>query len=363
MKNVHRLLVLCLLSLPALPASAHHSRSAFDLTATVEVRGEVVEYRYRSPHAYLVVDGIAYVDGQRVSADVERWEWESESVPVLVSRGQNGDTYQPGDAVTLRGRPSRREGHHFALLGETVSLNGQPLTAQDSERTTNTRRAAAEGGVAPDAGLTGVDLIAGRWVPVFRPPGNGSVLPLTEAGLQAWQQYDPKLSPANTCESMGVPEIFHAPFYLYDISLTDTAAILTTEAYEIRRTVPLDGSQVAADDTGAHGLVKGRIEGDALVIESTGFPASRWGLGAATQINGGGADVPSSDQKTLTERYTTSPDGRTLYYDYTLNDPVYLTQPYSFRISFQRLPASTPMYPYECDVESASAFSRGPEDQ
>ncbi|KAF0187765.1 MAG: hypothetical protein FD165_2883, partial [Gammaproteobacteria bacterium] len=298
------------------------------------------------------------VGGQRVSPDVERWEFESQSIPVLVARGEDGNTYKPGDAVTLRGNPGRREGQHFALLGETVSINGQPLTTQASERTTNMRRAVAEGGVAPEPGISGVDLIAGRWVPVFVPPGTSSVLPLTEAALQAWQQYDPKLSPANTCESMGVPEIFHAPFYLYDISLSDTAAILTTEAYEIRRTVPLDGSQAPADDTGAHGIVKGRIEGDALVIESTGFRASRWGLGAATQLNGGGADVPSSDQKTLTERYTTSADGRTLFYDYTLNDPVYLTQPYSYRISFQRVPASTPMYPYECDVESASAFSR-----
>lgn len=358
MKNTSRLLVLCLLSLPTLPATAHHSRSAFDLATTVEVRGEIVEYRYRSPHAYLVVDGIAYVGGERVSADVERWEWESQSIPVLVARGEDGNTYKAGDAVTLRGNPSRREGQHFALLSETVSINGQPLTAQASSRTTNVRRAAAEGGVAPEPGVSGVNLIAGRWVPVFVPPGSSSVLPLTEAALQAWQQYDPKLSPANTCESMGVPEIFHAPFYLYDITLSGNAAILTTEAYEIRRTVPLDGSQVPADDTGAHGVVKGRIDGDALVIESTGFRASRWGLGAATQLNGGGADVPSSDQKTLTERYTTSADGRTLYYDYTLNDPLYLTEPYSHRISFQRVPADTPMYPYECDVESASAFSR-----
>ncbi len=358
MNMPQKLLAVCLLTAPAIAAQAHHSRSAFDLNASVEVRGEVVEYRYRSPHAYLVVDGIAYVDGQRVSADVERWEWESESIPVLVTRGQDANTYQPGDAVTLRGRPSRRAGHHFALLGETVSINGQPLAAQGTERAANARRAVAEGGVAPDPGVSGVNLIAGRWTPVFVPPGTSSVLPLTEAALQAWQQYDPKLSPANTCESMGVPEIFHAPFYLYDIGLADNAAILTTEAYAIRRTVPLDGSQAPADDTGAHGIVKGRIEGDALVIESTGFRASRWGLGAATQLNGGGADVPSSDQKTLTERYTTSADGRTLFYDYTLNDPVYLTQPYSYRVSFQRVPASTPMYPYECDVESASTFSR-----
>ena len=223
-----------------------------------------------------------------------------------------------------------------------------------------TEQAVAEGGVASAPDAVGVARITGRWVPKFVPAGDASALPLNAAGLTAWRNYDPKLSPANTCESMGVPEIFHAPWYLFDIQLSNEAAVLTTEAYEIRRTVPLNGERVPADATGAHGNVHGRVEGNVLVIESDGFPASRWGLGAATQRNGGGADVPSSDQKTLTERYSVSDDGRTLFYDYTLSDPVYLRESYNYRVEFLRMPHETPMYPYECDVESASMFSREP---
>jgi hypothetical protein len=77
---------------------------------------------------------------------------------------------------------------------------------------------------------------------------------------------------------------------------------------------------------------------------------------------GGGADVPSSTAKTLVERYTVSADGRTLFYDYTMNDPAYLSAPYSHRVEFMRMPSDTPMYPYTCDPESAAMFSRDAEE-
>jgi hypothetical protein len=343
-------------------AQAHHSRSGYDQDVTVEVRGEVVDYKFRSPHSSMVVDGIAYIGGVRQGQAVERWEWESEAVPAMIASGMKADTFTPGDSITLRGHPSRKEGFKFAQLVNVVSLNGKPFTTEQAERSKLTQEATSQGGVpsAPDA--VGVARIAGRWVPKFVPPGEQSALPLNEAGLAAWRNYDPKRSPANTCETMGVPEIFHAPFYLYDIRLSDMAAVLTTEAYEIRRAVPLSGERVPAHSSGAYGNVQGHVEGDSLVIESSGFPASRWGLGAATQLNGGGADVPSSEQKSLVERYSVSADGRTLFYDYTLSDPAYLREPYDHRIEFLRVPDDTPMYPYECDVESASMFSRDPND-
>ncbi len=61
-----------------------------------------------------------------------------------------------------------------------------------------------------------------------------------------------------------------------------------------------------------------RIDGDTLVVESRDFPPSRWGLGIEEAH---GADVPSSERKTLTERFTAQPDGQTLVYEYTLDGP------------------------------------------
>lgn len=74
---------------------------------------------------------------------------------------------------------------------------------------------------------------------------------------------------------------------------------------------------------------------------------------------GAGADVPSSAEKTLTERYSVSGDGETLVLEYTLRDPVYLAAPYEGRVELTRVPDGTPMYAYGCDPESAGMWSRG----
>ena len=53
-----------------------------------------------------------------------------------------------------------------------------------------------------------------------------------------------------------------------------------------------------------------------------------------------------------------SPNGRTLYYEYALEDPVYLTGPKRGRVALTRVHLDTPMYPYVCDIESAQMWSR-----
>src|SRR5690606_24024967 len=97
--------------------------------------------------------------------------------------------------------------------------------------------------------------------------------------------------------------------------------------------------------SGVWGSARARIEGNTLVIESKDYPASKWGLGAATQILGGGADVPSSPQKVVTERISTSDDGLQLHYDYVVFDPVYMTGEYGARVVLRRAPDSAVMVP------------------
>ena len=72
----------------------------------------------------------------------------------------------------------------------------------------------------------------------------------------------------------------------------------------------------------------------------------------------GGAVIPSSNRKTLKERFSVTPDGGTLVYAYTLYDPVYMTEPFEGRVELTRVPDDVQMHAYDCDVESASQFSR-----
>lgn len=335
-------------------AHAHHSISAnFDTSRQIEIRGEVVSFQFRSPHSSMVVDGIVYVDGVPQGDTPERWEIESSAAAGLRSQGIDRDTFQPGDAVVVVGAPHRNPALHRSN-SSNFSKPGVALTPPPP---------VVAGAAAVPEEATGVQRVQGRWRPPFQPPGTASALPLNEAGLAAWRAYDQKLSPANTCEPMNIPVVFNAPSYLVDIRFSDRQVVVRNQAYDVVRTVPLDGTSAPVDPQGHWGTAGARIEGETLVIDSRDFRPSRWGLGAATQINGGGADVPNSDRKTISERFSVSEDGQTLFYEYTLFDPVYMRQPHEARVALARVADDAPMHPYDCDVESAAMFSRGADER
>jgi len=331
-------------------ASAHHSITAnFDQDREIEIRGEVVDFNYVSPHASMVIDGIAYEDGEALSGATERWEIESSAVKGLAGRGITGDTFQPGDRIMVRGSPHRNSDLHRANSSNFLAIDGSALDFTAPLRSEV---------VVPQ--VAGARRAEGRWTPPFQRPSNRSALPLNDAGNQAWLNYDQAQSPANTCEPMSVPVVMNAPSYYLDIRFGDGQVVIFNEAYDIDRTVVFGNDYAPADPNGQWGDVRGRIDGDALVVESRNYPPSKWGLGAATQINGGGADVPSSAQKQMTESFSTSEDGLELYYDYVLTDPMYLTGPHTARVVLRRVADDALMVSYDCNVDSARQFSRAP---
>jgi hypothetical protein len=298
-----------------------------------------------------VVRGRAYEDGALIGDGIQDWEIESSATKGLLGRGITADTIKPGDDIIVVGSPHRR-GLYRANSSQFLAANRSPLGSPPA----GAAEAVAENLVPP--GLVGALRVTGRWRPPYQREGTTSALPLNEAGLAAWSSYDQKLSPANTCEPMSIPVIFNAPGYFVDIRFGGDNVVIRNEAYDVNRTVPLGDEFMAADPDGYWGRVRGHIDGNTLVVESRDYPVSKWGLGAATQINGGGADVPSSEQKTLTERFSVSDDALTLIYEYTLFDPVYMREPHNARIEIARVADDSPMYAYDCNAESASMFSR-----
>jgi hypothetical protein len=331
-------------------AHAHHSvTGSFDPSRSIEITGDVVEWRFRNPHTLLVVDGTAVIDGKR--DDVKRrWEIESSAAAGLRASGVDEKTFVPGAHVTVKGMPHRNattyRANAFASAGSFLDANGKTIFGENF-----VTDAVTAIGVSSER-------LDGLWRPPFQPNPVTTPLSLTAAGRQAWERYDQKRSPANTCEPMSIPDIYNAPSYIVTIEIADKQAVVKNQAYKVVRTIPLDGSEAPADPKQQFGIVRGRIDNGALVIESRAYPASAWGLGAATQVMGAGADVPSSPQKTVVERFAVSPDGLKLSYEYTVQDPVYLAAPFTHRVEWARLPNDTTIYPYDCDVESASQFSR-----
>ena len=343
-------LVASLLFLFVSYGQAHHAVTVhFNPNAVIEIRGVVVEFRLQSPHSLLIIDGTAFIDGIAQSDVAERWEVEGNSTPIMRRADISQDSFQAGANIRVVGWQNRDPEVRF-MFGNTYITDNAVFGEERVEGYTS---------VADEN--AGIQRIAGRW----RSPGylNGpeSPLPLNEAGLAAWRAYDPRFSPAVTCESQSIPGVFHAP-YIFDVQVNGQEVVLHNEAYSITRTVEVDGEESLANPGGIFGVARARVEDGSLVVESRDYPSSKWGLGIATHLNGGGADVPSSEQKTVVERYSVSPDGQTLVLDYTLYDPVYLTEPHVGRFELARVADDTPIYSYECDIESAGLFTRQLED-
>lgn len=344
MKAGSSVLLVALLGL-CTQAAAHHSFIAsYDPGRATEMTGVIAQYTLKSPHSLILLD-VQGEDGQ-----LARYEVEMASLPMMRRRGFHPDSFKPGDEITVVAWPHRTSalpivwGAGIVTPDQAAIVSGEHVEIAATE----SRHQAA----------SGVARMAGRWLAPFPEVGRESPLPLSAAGVAARASYDPKLSPANTCEPNNVPAVFHSP-YLFELRIDEHEVVIHHEAYNVTRRVPLNAEPRPAEPTGQFGTrVVGRIDGDELVVASEGFPPSRWGLGVAGTTNGAGADVPSSAQKKLMERYSLSADGNTLTMAYTLEDPVYLTRPYSNRVELTRVADDAPMYDYACEPENASRFSR-----
>jgi Family of unknown function (DUF6152) len=334
--------------------------AVFDAETRIELRGVVVDFKLRNPHASFIVDAQQFVDSEP-RGDTERWEIESQAPSMLRSLGIDAQTFEPGDEITIIAAPHRDRSFKFAHSVEIVDAFGSEYRMANSDRLFSPSLLAAAGASSeqPSEALTteGIAKLNGRWQqPLVDVAGHGPALPLNEAGMAAWRGYDAKRSPANTCEPKNVPDSFFAPFFMFELQVDERQASLRNEEYGTVRIVPLKGTRALAEPSGRFGTVKGRIAGDTLVVLSRGYPESRWGLGV--EEFHGGADIPSSDQKELQEWFSVTPDGRTLVYEYALKDRAYMTRPHEGRVELTRVPDDVGMYTSQCDLESASMWSR-----
>lgn len=329
---------------------AHHSFAVnFDITGSAEVRGVVTDVRIRNPHSIIELD----VEG--AGGATEQWVVETHSVPLLLRVGIDSSTFVEGEELIVRGMPSRVSGRPLIFGLEFIKSDGSSYVWRPDS-------------LVPEGGLSAAQLSALRAGPArfegvwgYEADPNphifaDSPLPLTQAGLDARAAFDPFNTSAMRCIPPNLPGILYVP-YLYGIQIEDDAVLLQHEYFAVTRTVPFGSEPVRTEASGLFGEASARWEGDALVVESSGFPDLEAGMATAFDPNGAGADVGSSDQKLFTERYTVSDDGRTLTIDYTIEDSVYLTEPYQGRTQMTRLADGTRIEDFECDAAIASESS------
>ena len=177
--------------------------------------------------------------------------------------------------------------------------------------------------------------------PVPPPPLKAQYKPAWDAKQQAIKEADARGEPPFTdyvkCLPDGMPTMMIAMFPM-EVLQTPGQVTIMQEAYNQVRRIYLNEKQIPIEDAepGYWGHSVGHWEGNTLLIDTVGIKPTVTFRG-----------VPHSDQMRIHERIEMlRPD---FFEDHiTVEDPVYLTAPWSFSYAYTRLPHYK-MLEYVCD--------------
>jgi len=100
-------LVLTAMLLLSISAYAHHSQQAtYDLNKKIEVKGKLVQFMFRNPHAFVTVEA------PDENGQPQKWSVEWAGAAQLGGQGVTRDSFKIGDLVTITGNPSRTAVDH-----------------------------------------------------------------------------------------------------------------------------------------------------------------------------------------------------------------------------------------------------------
>jgi hypothetical protein len=333
--------LLGLLGLLPTPAVAHHNFAThYDETNIVEINGTLTSVELRNPHSFFTLD----VLGSK--GLVENWEVEGHAVGILRREGVTDNTFSIGDVVTVSGPRGRRKDKNLVFGANLQAADGsvfhtmKALTRGSKDKISDTRR-----------GVRGLDRFAGRYLGTSSGGQRIADTPmhLTEAGAEARANFNVHDTPGMNCVAPNLPSIFYPP-YLFDIRIDSDQVVLHHEYYGVERPLVI-GEPAQATSNSEYGHRSGRYEDNTLIVDSSGFPEMLAGLAGNLDSNGNGADIPSSEQKRIAERYSLSADGSELSISYTVEDSVYLAEPYTDTLVYYRVSPKTPFYDFPCDKD------------
>lgn len=116
--------LLLVASIPLTRAIAHHSPAMlYDLSQEITVSGVVTEYQLGNPHMRIYLD----VDNDGTT---EKWLAEGGSRTQLMRVGWTGEEVAPGDAVIVRGHPSR-DGSNLIHMEWLTLPDGSEVFTED----------------------------------------------------------------------------------------------------------------------------------------------------------------------------------------------------------------------------------------
>ena len=101
---------------------AHHSFAMFDQEHPIQLVGTVKEYRYTSPHTFIILV-VKQQDGT-----TQTWSLEGGAPSALVRDGWSSKTLKPGDELKMTIEPLRSGAPGGAWnVGKTKFKDGRPI--------------------------------------------------------------------------------------------------------------------------------------------------------------------------------------------------------------------------------------------
>lgn len=315
-------------------ASGHHSRAAFDTTVEVTIEGVVKNVLWANPHVYMTLE-VAGPGGQPMAQEVEVGPLSS-----LQPLGLTREALASGDRVTVRANPNRAGPGHTVVGLDVTKSDGTVYPLHVFGR--------ARPAPAPQR----ADGLAGQWVPLSSGlqglVQGARTWPLTDVGSQGVANVKTQQASQAECSPWPAP-LLMALGVMRTIDVSADTITLRFDWMNGLRTVHMNLKEHpagAAPSLQGHSI--GRWDGAALVVDTVGFTPHR---------EGAGFGIPSGASKHLVERLTLDADRTTLTYEFTVEDPLSLTEPVTRNLQWAYRPDLQPTG-QQCDPEIATRFLR-----
>lgn len=315
------------------PAAGHHGAFEYDMNTIDHQEGVVAEVHWNNPHSLIRLE-IKDSLGQPVILEIE-----GTGPSGFGSMGITRDSIKPGDHVVAVVNPNRRTSNRSAFGREIIKEDGtvvplHPRFAREREQRTTS------------AATTD---ITGTWVPPWESFAQLLLArrswSLTEKGRNAFENYDIVSASQAQCIPVGAPWLMVHPVVI-EVERFSDRVILRMDWMDAERTVYVDGrDHPPSSQRFPQGHSIGRWEEDTLVVDTRNFTDTIY------------AGLESGSEKNLVERFSLAEDGKSINYNFNLQDPEYLAEPVTATYRWDYRPDLEPSG-VECDLESAGRYLR-----
>ncbi len=345
-----KILIIIVAALSPALGSAHHSHASLDRDDQRVMRGVVTAYLWRSPHVYLQAN-VLRNDGEIIEYTIEM------SNPMAMGRaGWTKDTLAVGDRITWQGAHDRDPNRAYMGISWVEHESGERIFLSATAQ----KQYLEEGGKpVPDflqAGVTAEPATVvgeGTWQRIaadgsrfknIYSPASITDWPLTDAGRTMIENFNEADNPFNKCIITGPPRaMLTLPKFQW---LRENDAItIDRDLWPDKRVIHMDATH-KADHASAFGHSVGWYEDSELHVKSDHFSSEPWAIFWG---------LDSSDKMTLYEKYWLSEGGMRLNLEFTVTDPILLSEPVVVTHQWRKI-ADSEIVHAECSEENANFF-------